>query len=107
MPLFVLITAWFACFFCLALARFWGLSACVLDLGVFGEMFGNVAGVELRAAIDCLTVALNNDGKLHCCSGSDSSGPVDASGEESDPLCRGSAICDSTAGGCGSSGGSA
>ena len=57
------------------------------DLGVFGEVFGNVACVELRAAIDCLTVALNNDGKLHCCSGSDPPGPDVAPGEESNPLC--------------------
>src|SRR5687767_12719028 len=36
-----------------------------LDVRVPGEMFGDVAGVQLRAAVDRLTVALNDDGDLH------------------------------------------
>ena len=37
-----------------------------LDLGMLGEMFGDVARVELRAAVDRLSVALNDDRDLHC-----------------------------------------
>ena len=37
-----------------------------LDLGVFGQMLGNVARVQLGAAIDRLSVALHDDGELHC-----------------------------------------
>ena len=58
-----------------------------LDLGVAGEVLGDVARVQLGAAVDCLTVALNDDRELHCCSGSDPPGPDVAPGEESNPLC--------------------
>src|SRR5207247_8632771 len=39
-----------------------------LDLRVFGEMFGDVTRVQLRAAVDRLAVALNDDGQFHCSS---------------------------------------
>ena len=41
-----------------------------LDLGVPGEMLGDVPGVQLGAAVDRLPVSLNDDGELHCGSGS-------------------------------------
>ena len=37
-----------------------------LDLRVFGEMLGDVAGMELGAAVDRLPVSLNDDRDLHC-----------------------------------------
>ena len=37
-----------------------------LDLGMTGEMLGDVACVELGAAIDRVAVALNDDRQLHC-----------------------------------------
>jgi len=36
-----------------------------------GKMFGDVARVQLGAAVDRLSVALHDDGELHCRSGSD------------------------------------
>ena len=46
-----------------------------LDLGVTGEVFGDVAGVQLGAAVDRLAVALNDDRELHCASGSEPPDP--------------------------------
>ena len=37
-----------------------------LDLGVLGEMLGDVARVQLGAAVDRLSVALHDDRELHC-----------------------------------------
>ena len=57
------------------------------DLRVSGEMFGDVARVQLGAAVDRLSVALSDDGELHCWSsvsgapGSDRSGAADGSVE--------------------------
>ena len=36
-----------------------------LDVGVPREVLGDVAGVQLGAAVDCLAVALNDDRELH------------------------------------------
>ena len=59
-----------------------------LDLCVFGEMFGDVTRVQLRAAVDRLAVALNDDGQFHCSS---------TSGGLSPPSDRGSLGCASAA----------
>ena len=58
-----------------------------LDLGVAGEVLGDVAGVQLGAAVDRLAVALNDDRELHSspCPGSSMvSGP----GLDSDGIAR-------------------
>src|SRR6266576_2139434 len=39
-----------------------------VDLGVAGEMLGDVARVQFGAAVDRLAVPLNDDGELHCSS---------------------------------------
>ena len=56
-----------------------------LDLGVAREMFGDVARVQLRAAVDRLAVALNDDRELHCGSGS---GPDRAPSRSTAPSSR-------------------
>ena len=45
-----------------------------LDLAVTREVLGDVARVQLGAAVDRLAVALNDDRDLHCASGSDPAG---------------------------------
>ena len=42
---------------------------------VSGEMFGDVAGMKLCAAVDRRSVALNDDRQLHCESGSEPPDP--------------------------------
>src|SRR6185436_10021740 len=39
-----------------------------LDVPVAREMLGDIAGVQLGAAVDRLSVPLNDDGDLHCAS---------------------------------------
>ncbi len=40
------------------------------------EVFGDVAGVKFCTAVNALAVALNDDGQLHCGSGSESESPA-------------------------------
>src|SRR5882672_1546740 len=47
-----------------------------LDVGMLGKMFGDVAGVKFGAAVYRQAVALNDDGQLHCGSGSKPASPL-------------------------------
>src|SRR5437868_2637985 len=41
-----------------------------VDVGMAGEMFRDVAGMQLRATVDVGAVSLHDDGELHCSDGS-------------------------------------
>src|SRR4051794_32027127 len=50
-------------------------------VGMARQMLGDVAGMRLGAAVNCCSVALNDDGELHCSSASNPrSGSSGASG---------------------------
>src|SRR5262245_14118428 len=57
-----------------------------VDLRVAREVFRDVAGVKFCAAVDRLAVSLDDDGELHCVSGSGTGRPTGSDGCESAPV---------------------